>query len=97
MKENYQKKLVKIIDEIKKKDNDVKPTLLLHTCCAPCSSYCLEYLSDFFDITVYYYNPNISEKAEFEMREKEQKRLIDELNKSSGNNEKIHFISGEYE
>ena len=54
----------------------IVPRLLLHVCCAPCSSYCLEYLSNYFDITVYYYNPNISKKEEYEYRLSEEKRFI---------------------
>lgn len=54
------------------------PSLLLHSCCGPCSSYCLEYLKDYFQITVFYYNPNIYPEAEYELRLSEQKKLIDE-------------------
>ncbi len=71
---NYQNELDKIIFNIEK-----KPRLLLHACCAPCSSYVLEYLSKYFDITVYYYNPNISPVGEFEKRFEEIKRLIAEM------------------
>ena len=71
---NYQNELDKIISNIEK-----KPRLLLHACCAPCSSYVLEYLSKYFDITVYYYNPNISPVGEFEKRFEEIKRLIAEM------------------
>lgn len=74
---NYQKLLDKIIDKHQK--NGEVPTLLLHACCAPCSSYCLEYLSDFFNITVFYYNPNISFKEEYHHRLEEEKRLISEM------------------
>lgn len=73
---NYQKELEAIIDN---KDNFGK-RLLLHSCCAPCSSYVLCYLSTFFDITVFYYNPNITDENEYDHRIKEQKRLIDTLN-----------------
>ena len=52
-----------------------KKRLLLHSCCAPCSTACIERLKDFFDITVYYYNPNIDGKKEFDLRAEEQKRL----------------------
>lgn len=69
---NYQLKLEEIINEIK--DNNNKPKLLLHACCAPCSSYCIEYLAKYFDITIYYYNPNIDTKDEFDKR-------VNELNK----------------
>lgn len=73
---NYQRELEKIIDK-NKKENRV-PTLLLHSCCAPCSSYCLEYLSEYFVITDLYYNPNITDEAEYRHREEELKRLISE-------------------
>ncbi|MGN0525393.1 epoxyqueuosine reductase QueH [Eubacterium sp.] len=73
---NYQKELDKITGSI---DADNPPRLFLHSCCAPCSSYTLEYLSNYFDITVYYFNPNISPKEEFDKRFAEQKRLIDSL------------------
>ncbi len=71
---NYQKELDKLIENL----NNKIPTLLLHSCCAPCSSYVLEYLSEFFDITVLYYNPNISPLEEYEKRKAEQIRLIKE-------------------
>lgn len=71
---NYQKELDKVIEQIKR--DGTTPSLLLHVCCAPCSSYCLEYLSEYFNITVYYYNPNISIKEEYDYRLSEEKRLI---------------------
>lgn len=74
---NYQKELEKIIAS--NKCRDIKPTLLLQACCAPCSSYCLEYLHEFFDITVLFYNPNIYPESEYAERERELIRLIDEL------------------
>ena len=73
---NYQLALDKKLEEIKNMDR--VPRLLLHSCCAPCSSYCLEYLSDYFDITVLYFNPNI-EDEEYNRRLEEQKRLVNEL------------------
>ena len=82
MKENYQLILDKTLEKIKTADK--KPTLLIHSCCAPCSSYVLEYLSKFFDITVFYYNPNISPAEEFKKRAKEQCRLIEEMLPDSG-------------
>ena len=72
---NYQKWLDKKTDEIIKSGN--VPSLLLHSCCAPCSSYVIEYLSQYFKITVYYCNPNISPKEEYYYRASEQKRLIE--------------------
>lgn len=74
---NYQKELDKII-ETNTKEGRV-PSLLLHSCCAPCSSYVLSYLSEYFRITVCYYNPNITSPEEFFKRAAEQKRLIEEL------------------
>ena len=74
--ENYQITLEKEIEKIRKTDK--KPRLLIHACCAPCSSYVLEYLKEIFDITLFFYNPNISPESEFEMRFKELKRLNEE-------------------
>lgn len=71
---NYQKELDRVIDKIKKEGR--VPKLLLHVCCAPCSSYCLEYLSKYFDISVYFYNPNISIANEYNYRLSEEKRLV---------------------
>src|SRR5574344_775625 len=73
---NYQKKLEEIINLI---PNDKYPKLLLHACCAPCSSYCIEYLSHFFDITIYYYNPNIDSDEEFNKRANEIEKFIKEF------------------
>lgn len=73
---NYQKELDKILFEIKEADR--LPKLLIHSCCAPCSSYVLEYLNPYFKITVLYYNPNISPVEEYEKRKAEQIRLINE-------------------
>lgn len=89
-KRNYQKELDRIIDSIK--EGEDLPRLLLHSCCAPCSSYVLEYLSQYFDITVYYYNPNIFPEQEYEARVKEQERLIREMDLSRP----VGFIAGEY-
>ena len=76
-KENYQRILDKTIEQLGKEGK--VPSLLLHSCCAPCSSYVLEYLSEYFKITVLYYNPNISPREEYEARVREQKRLIGEM------------------
>lgn len=80
---NYQKELEKILKEIvqeKAAGAVTPPTLFLHSCCAPCSSYVLKYLRQYFKITVFYYNPNISEQAEYIKRVEEQKRLIEIYN-----------------
>ncbi len=68
--------------------NGEKKSLLLHSCCGPCSSSVIEKLSTYFNITVYYYNPNILPAEEYNKRKEEQKRLLDIL--------KINFIEGEY-
>ena len=77
MNTNFSKVLEDLIQENAEKN--IVPTLLLHSCCAPCSSYVLDYLSKYFKITVLYYNPNISPKSEYLKRKKEQKRLIQEM------------------
>ena len=74
---NYQRELDQTLAEITAKGE--VPTLLLHSCCAPCSSYVLSYLASYFRITLYYYNPNISPKEEYQKRVQEQMRLIREL------------------
>ena len=91
MKENYQLHLENTLKTITK--NGQIPTLLLHSCCAPCSSYCLEYLSQYFDITIYYYNPNISPISEFAFRSAEQKRLLAKMNLPRP----VSFLEGTYE
>ena len=72
---NYQKMLLDLINTL-----DYKPKVLLHSCCGPCSTTCLEILKDYFDITIFYYNPNIEPYTEYLKRKKEQKRLIEEAN-----------------
>lgn len=74
---NFQKELDQIIEALSRSGE--VPSLLLHCCCAPCSSYTLEYLSQYFNITVYFYNPNISPAEEYQKRVDELKRLITEL------------------
>ena len=74
---NYHKELDKIISALEQKGE--KKTLLLHSCCAPCSSYVLEYLSRYFYITVFYYNPNIYPPKEYDTRMEEQKRLVSQM------------------
>ena len=88
---NYQKILDKTIEQHVSRNET--PSLLLHACCAPCSSYVLEYLSQFFNITVFYYNPNITEEPEYRKRVAEEQRLISELPAKN----KISFIEGRYD
>ena len=88
---NYQKELDKVIEVLQRQVR--VPRLLLHSCCAPCSSYVLEYLSRYFEITVFYYNPNIYPPEEFGKRVEEQKRLIAQLPAEHP----ISFLDGPYE
>lgn len=74
---NYGKWLSEKLADIQKSGQ--RPRLLLHACCAPCSSYVLEYLSQYFEITLYFYNPNISPKAEHDFRARELCRLAKEM------------------
>lgn len=69
------------------------PSLLLHSCCAPCSTRCIEYLSDFFYVTAFYYNPNIYPAEEYYFRKDEQKRFIEEFPAKY----KVSFVEGDYE
>lgn len=85
---NYQKKLDELIAGLTN-----TPKLLVHSCCAPCSSYVLEYLSEYFEITVLYYNPNISPQEEYEHRKAEQIRLINEKPWKN----KVSFIDCDYD
>ncbi len=71
---NYQKELDRILEKLEKEGRI--PRLLLHSCCAPCSSYVLEYLSRYFAITVLYYNPNIYPPDEYRLRAEEERQLI---------------------
>lgn len=90
MKSSYQKQLDELITSL----SDKKPSLLLHACCAPCSSYVLEYLSEHFQITILYYNPNIYPQTEYERRLQE---LIDFLPKfEPAIKNKIQLIQTEY-
>lgn len=100
---NYQKELDKMLVKL---ENAQPPKLFLHSCCAPCSSYVLEYLRKYFQITVFYYNPNISMEPEYRKRVEEQKKLIAAYNKQvkndSDNGESkegylIDIVEGDYE
>ena len=93
---NYQKELEHLIDKLP----DHHRRLFLHSCCAPCSSYCLEYLRQYFDVTVFYYNPNISFLEEYRHRVEELKRLVSTLNEEAKGSEmlnQIALLEGTYE
>ena len=89
---NYQREMEKIIEGLKGE----RKTLLLHSCCAPCSSAVLEKLQEIFEITVFFYNPNISESEEYGKRVEEQKRLIEAFNRKNPSYP-IKVIEGDYE
>ena len=92
---NYQKELEEILKNIEVCPDGGEcspPVLLLHSCCAPCSSYVISYLSDFFKITVFYFNPNITDRSEYLRRMREQKRFIEGFKTKYP----IDFIEGDY-
>ncbi len=89
IKINYQKELDKLIAKL---DGEVR-SVVLHSCCAPCSSYCVEYLSDYFDILVLFYNPNIYPRDEYFRRVEEQKEFIRKIDVKN----KLDFIEGDYD
>ena len=88
---NYQKELEKLIEGLGKEQK--VPSLLLHSCCAPCSSYVLEYLSNYFEITTFYYNPNIYPESEYTKRILEQQTLIAKMRTQHP----IAFMAGAYD
>ncbi len=90
MVRNYQKELDRLLEGLD--EGEDAPSLLLHSCCAPCSSYVLEYLSRYFRITVFYYNPNIFPAEEYARRVEEQKSLISRLPCLNP----VSFLEGEY-
>ncbi len=106
---NYQKELDKIIDNLCARSiegqgspgKEPVPRLFLHSCCAPCSSYVLAYLRMYFRITVFYYNPNITEEDEYRKRVAEQKRLIAAYNEKTEKRQsagyRIEVLEGDYE
>lgn len=88
---NYQKELDKLLARLEKEER--VPSLLLHSCCAPCSSYVLEYLGQYFNITVFYYNPNIFPESEYTKRILEQQTLIGQMRVKYP----VSFIAGSYD
>lgn len=90
-KVNYQKELEKLLQTLTKEGR--VPTLMLHSCCGPCSSYVLEYLSQYFLVTVFYYNPNIYPDEEYRLRVLEQQRFIEQFSAKYP----IDFIEGDFD
>ncbi len=82
-----------VLEQTIKKVGGSKPKLLLHSCCAPCSSYVLEYLSNIFDITIFFYNPNIYPEQEYYYRRGEQQRLLEMMNLQN----KVKIVGCEYQ
>lgn len=93
VKRNYQRELEQLLQRLSASSEMEIPKLLLHACCAPCSSYVLEYLSSYFSIYLLYYNPNISPVEEYEKRKLELERLVSELPVKH----KITLVSWEYD
>ena len=91
MEKNYDKLLSDLI--VKNSELNVVPSVLLHSCCAPCSSYVIEYLSNYFNITILYYNPNISPYDEYLKRKNEQIKLIDNMKTKY----KVNIIDCDYD
>ena len=92
MKMNYQLETDRILKELE--ETGQRPRLLLHSCCGPCSSYVLDYLAQWFDITVLYYNPCIDPEEEYELRKDVQKGLIDRMNEHGRN---IRYLDEPYD
>ncbi len=90
-KKNYQLELENLIKTFER--DGIVPSLFLHSCCAPCSSYCIEYLSQYFHVTVFYYNPNIYPDEEYYHRVKEQQEFI----KKFPTKYPVNFIEGDFE
>ena len=89
---NYQREMERIIERLQGE----RKRLLLHSCCAPCSSAVLEKLQEVFEVTVFFYNPNISEDTEYQKRVVEQKRLVEAFNQKNPDYP-IHMIDGDYD
>ena len=90
-KRNYQRELDQLLEHTQKEEK--VPRLFLHSCCAPCSSYVLEYLSQYFEITVFFYNPNISLEEEYRKRVAEIRRLVAEMSFTHP----VHIMEGTYD
>ncbi|MTD37493.1 DNA integration/recombination/inversion protein [Erwinia sp. CPCC 100877] len=90
---NYDRVLQKVIADWEKQA--IRPTILLHSCCAPCSTYTLEYLTKYADVTIYFANSNIHPQAEYQRREKVQQKFVADFNERTGN--QVKFLAAPYE
>lgn len=91
-KRNYQREMDELL--AKNEEAGIRPSLLMHSCCAPCSSYVMEYLAKRFRLTMYFYNPNMDSRTEFEKRASELERLINSMNEKGSD---IELVVAEYE
>ncbi|MBO7096352.1 MAG: epoxyqueuosine reductase QueH, partial [Lachnospiraceae bacterium] len=94
---NYDKLMEDMLSERMDGSSDHPVSVLLHSCCAPCSSACIERLCDRCDVTVYYYNPNIGEEAEYLKRKEEQIRLINAYNAEKKGKYEIKILDADYD
>lgn len=90
---NYQKELDILLARLSAADGTVRKKLFLHCCCAPCSSYVLEYLHPYLDIAVFFYNPNITEEPEYRKRKAELERYLSEVPYGR----EIHIVDADYD
>ncbi len=81
------------INEVRK----ARPTILLHSCCGPCSTAVVERLRGRFDITIFFYNPNITDREEYEKRRKTQLEFIDKYNNRISSGDRLAYLEGPYE
>lgn len=88
MQRNYYQEFLNILNKL---DMEHKPKLLLHVCCAPCSSHCLQVVEPYFDVTVFYYNPNIAPFEEYQKRLSEEKRFLKEAHPN------VKIVEAEYD
>ncbi|MBP1046842.1 epoxyqueuosine reductase QueH [Enterococcus sp. BWM-S5] len=92
-KVNYDRVLKKMIDEWMR--IEIRPTILLHSCCAPCSTYTLEYLTEYAEVTIYFANSNIHPRTEYERRAWAQKKFVEDFNEKTG--KQVGFLEAPYE
>lgn len=95
MEQYFNKGKMIILDDIKDRVEE-KPKLMLHSCCGPCSTAVIERLTGDYNITIFFYNPNITEKEEYEKRKAEQIKFLETYNQKVSGDEKVSFIEGEF-
>ena len=89
---NYDKVMMKMVSTWQK--DQIRPKILLHSCCAPCSTTTLERMTEFADVTIYFANSNIHPRAEYQRREYVQQKFIHDFNEKTGNN--VQFVAAPY-